>query len=211
MSYTSSPSSTMISSTFSHVAFLLLGSLQLVNAQTTITAFAPAATGNPAPTPVGVQGTGQFSAIGVLSDGKVVFTEHVAVTVPGEGVGNLDGIIVQGSNDLELTAVLTAQGNGQTDVVNMGESCSFAAASASGAQPTGNCVINEDVTILGQGKAAHTATTIAATRSAVTTLTVPNALPTLSDSSLKLKSGANGLRVTFGSVLVGVAFGVAKI
>ncbi|KAJ7486768.1 hypothetical protein FB451DRAFT_1363016, partial [Mycena latifolia] len=201
----------MISSTFSLVAFSLLGGLQLVNAQTTITAFAPVATGDPLPTPAGVQGTGQFAPIGVLSDGKVVFTEHAVATVPGAGVGNFDGVAVQGSNDLEVTAVVTAQVDGQTGVVNIGESCSFAAASASGAQPTGNCAITEDVTILGQGKALHTATTIAVTRSDFTTLTVPTALPTLSDSSLKLKGGANGLRVTFGSVLVGVAFGAAKI
>jgi hypothetical protein len=98
-------------------------------------------------------------------------------------------------------------------VVNVGESCSFAAASASGAQPTGKCAVTEDITLLGQGKAVHTATTIAVTRSDFTTITVPTALPTLSDASLHLEGGANGLRVTvtFASVWFGVAFGVAKI
>ncbi|KAJ7926691.1 hypothetical protein B0H13DRAFT_1861943 [Mycena leptocephala] len=201
----------MPSSTFSLVAFLLLGGFQLVNAQTTIMAFAPVAPGDPVPTPAGAQGTGQFTAIGVLSNGNVVFTEHAVATVPGGGVGNLDGIIVEGSNDFELTAVVTGQADGQTGVLNVGESCSFAAASASGAQPTGNCAVVEDFTILGQGKAVHTATTIAVTRSDFTTFTVPTALPTLGDSSLKLKGGADGLRARFAFVLVGVAFGAAQI
>ncbi|KAJ7366231.1 hypothetical protein DFH08DRAFT_1071798 [Mycena albidolilacea] len=201
----------MISRTFSLVAFLLLGGLQLVNAQTTITAFVPVAGANALPTPAGVQGTDQFAPIGVLSNGKVVFTDHAVATVPGAGVGNFDGIVAQGSNDYELTAVVTAQVDGATGVVNVGESCSFAAASASGAQPTGKCAVTEDITLLGQGKAVHTATTIAVTRSVFTTITVPSALPTLSDASLHLKGGANGLRVTFASIWVGVAFGAAKI
>jgi hypothetical protein len=121
------------------------------------------------------------------------------------------GVAAQGSNDFELTAVVTAQADGQTGVLNIGESCSFAATSASGAQATGNCAITEDITVLGQGKVVHAATTLAVTRSDFTTLTVPTALPTLSDASLHLKGGANGLRVTFSSVLVGVAFGAAKI
>ncbi|KAJ7926680.1 hypothetical protein B0H13DRAFT_2313178 [Mycena leptocephala] len=183
----------MTSSTFSLVAFLLLGGFQLVNAQTTITAFAPVAPSDPVPPPAGVQITGQFAPIGVLSNGNVVFTEHVVATVPGAGVGNFDGIAVEGSNDFELTAVLTAQVDGQTVVVNIGESCSFAAASASGAQPTGNCAIIKDFTLLGQGQAVHTATTIVATQSDVTTFTVPTALPTLGDSSLKLKGRADGI------------------
>ncbi|KAJ7738105.1 hypothetical protein B0H16DRAFT_1570841 [Mycena metata] len=199
----------MTSSTFSLVTFLLLG-FQLVNAQTTITAFAPAATGNALPTPAGVQGTGDFEPIGVLSDGKVVFTEHAVATVPGAGVGNFEGVAVEGSNDFDLTAVLTADANGQTGVLDIAESCSFAAATASGAQPTGNCAIVEDVTLVGQGKAVHTTVTIAATRSDLTTFTVLTALPTLSDASFKLKGGANGLRVTFASVLVGVVFGAAR-
>jgi hypothetical protein len=238
----------MTSSTFSLVAFLLLGGFQLgmsflaqtcsvlntvplVNAQTTITAFAPVAPSDPVPPPAGVQITGQFAPIGVLSNGNVVFTEHVVATVPGAGVGNFDGkfhialqiflftdsawlilgIAVEGSNDFELTAVLTAQVDGQTVAVNIGESCSFAAASASGAQPTGNCAIIKDFTLLGQGQAVHTATTIVATQSDVTTFTVPTALPTLGDSSLKLKGRADGLRVPFTFVLVGVAFGAAQI
>jgi hypothetical protein len=41
--------------------------------------------------PAGVQGTGQFAPIGVLSNGKVAFTEHAVATVPGAGVGNPDG------------------------------------------------------------------------------------------------------------------------
>ncbi|KAJ7786703.1 hypothetical protein B0H14DRAFT_2957813 [Mycena olivaceomarginata] len=200
----------MISWTFSLVAFLLLGGLQLgmlfltqtrsvldivplVNAQTTITAFVPVAGGNALPTPAGVQGTDQFAPIGVLSNGKIVFTDHAVATVPGAGVGNFDGVVAQGSNDFELTAVVTAQVDGAT------------------AQPTGKCAVTEDITLLGQGKAVHTATTIAVTRSDFTTITVPTALPTLSDASLHLKGGANGLRVTFASVWVGVAFGVAKI
>ncbi|KAF7334986.1 hypothetical protein MVEN_02248800 [Mycena venus] len=196
----------MFSSTFSLTPFLLLGGLQLVNAQTTITGFAPVASGDPLITP------GINTPIGVLSDGKVVATEHGVVTVPGEGVGNFDGIVVQGSNDLEGTAVITAQGGGQTEVLNLGESCSFATASASGAQQTGNCVLVEDVTLLGQGKATHVATTGAVTLSDFTTIIVPSALPTLSDSVLNLKKGsASGLRVTFASVLVGAAFGAANI
>ncbi|KAJ6559686.1 hypothetical protein B0H19DRAFT_1069423 [Mycena capillaripes] len=86
-------------------------------------------------------------------------------------------------------AVITAQVDGATGVVNIGESCSFAAASASGAQAT------EDMNVLGQGKAVHTATSIAVTRSEFTTITFPTALPTLSDASLHLKGGANGLKV----------------
>ncbi|KAJ7763752.1 hypothetical protein B0H16DRAFT_1527129 [Mycena metata] len=199
----------MTSSTFSLVAFLLLG-FQLVNAQTTITAFAAAA-GNALPTPAGVQGSGDLEPIGILSDGRVVFTEHAVATIPGEGVGNVEGVVVQGSNDLDLTAVVTVNANGQTGVVDIAESCSFAAATASGAQETGNCAIVEDITLVGQGKAVHTAVTIAATRSDVTTFTVASALPTLSAASLKLKGGANGLRVTFTSVLVGVVFGAARI
>ncbi|KAF7363249.1 hypothetical protein MVEN_00678000 [Mycena venus] len=200
----------MFSSTFPLVPVLLFGGLQLVKAQTTITAFAaePAAGGDPVPTIAGLQGTGQFAPIGVLSDGKVVFTQHAVATIPGAGVGNVDGIAVEGSNVLEVTAVVTAQADGHTGVLNIGESCSFAA----GAQATGNCAIVEDLTILGQGQDIRTATTIAVTRSDFTTLTVPTALPTLGDASLNLKKGgANGLRVTFASVLVGVAFGAAKI
>ncbi|KAF8214265.1 hypothetical protein K438DRAFT_1956351 [Mycena galopus ATCC 62051] len=201
----------MIPSPFSLVVFLLLGGLHLVNAQTTITAFGPVATGDPLPTPAGVQGTGQFAPIGVLSDGKVVFTEHAIATVPGAGVGSLDGIAVEGSNDFELTAVLTAQADGQTGVLNIAESCLFAAGSASGAQPTGNCAVTENITILGKGQNTEIVTTIAATQSDLTTFIVPSALPTLSDASLKLKGGANGLRASFVSVLVGVVFGAAKI
>jgi hypothetical protein len=102
------------------------------------------------------------------------------------------GIAVQGSNDFELTAVLTAQADGRTGVINIGESCSFAAASTSGAQPTGNCAIIGDLTILSQGKAVHTTTTITAMCSDFTMFTVPTAFPTLGDSSLNLKGGANG-------------------
>jgi hypothetical protein len=69
----------------------VLDIVPLVNAQTTITAFVPVAGGNALPTPAGVQGTDQFAPIGILSNGKVVFTDHAVATVPGAGVGNFDG------------------------------------------------------------------------------------------------------------------------
>ncbi|KAJ7055789.1 hypothetical protein C8F01DRAFT_446495 [Mycena amicta] len=204
--------STMISSPFSlGTLFLLgLGGLHLVNAQTTIiTEF------------VGVAGTAAAATpsivpIGVLSDGKIVFTENVATVtaIPGAGVGTGDAIVVEDDNGLEYTAVITAVADGQTGVVTIGESCSFASASGAQAQPTGNCFIREDFTILGKGTAIHAATTVVATRSGFATFTVTSALPTLSDSVFNLKKGgaAKGLRVsTLSAVLIGAAFGAAMI
>ncbi|KAJ7055792.1 hypothetical protein C8F01DRAFT_446531 [Mycena amicta] len=220
-------SPTMIPSTFSLslvASFVLLAG---VNAQTTITEFIGVA-GLGTPIAVGgAQASAAVVPIGVLSDGKVVFTENAAVTIPGGGVGNGDAIAVQGDNDFEITAVITAVAGGQTGVATIGESCSFAAASASGsgaqaqAQPTGNCVVREDITLLGKGTAVHAATTIVATRSGFATFTVTNALPTLSDavfdldSSKTQKGGAAkglNLRVSMASaVLIGAAFGAATI
>ncbi|KAJ7055785.1 hypothetical protein C8F01DRAFT_446469 [Mycena amicta] len=205
----------MISSPFSLGALVLfgLGGLQLVNAQTTIITEFVGVAGTVAP----AQATASIVPIGVLSDGKIVFTENVAATaIPGAGVGSGDAIVVEDDNGLELTAVITAVAGGQTGVETIGESCSFATASASGAQPTGNCVVHDDFTLLGKGTAIHAATTVVATRSGFATFTVTSALPTLSDSVFNLKKGgaAKGLRVSMLSAVlpaIGAVLGAAMI
>ncbi|KAJ7055793.1 hypothetical protein C8F01DRAFT_1157718 [Mycena amicta] len=203
----------MISRTFSLVvAFLLLGVLhQCTDHHNRVHPY------RGDPNSRWVRTSGAIVPIGVLSDGRIVFTETAAVTIPGEGVGSGEAIAVQGSNDFEFTAVITAVVGGKTGVATLGESCSFAQAvasgSGSGAQPlaTGNCVVDEDFTILGKGTLSRAATTVAVTRSAVATFTIASALPTLGDSVLNLKNGGAGLSLTLTSVLIGAAFGAAMM